>query len=202
MNMANLKLIPQISEWSEAITRIPKSLRTRVTTAALLALSLVAGSPTQAETQPWVGVTPSGAPSTSAIASADKGVGYGQMTNDGREFSKLTDDDVEKLSDGEIIRYEQWQKNILKIKKQAAIEDVTRIDWKKQAAIEEDKRIAATPAGKWILMTTINIKNWKPLLAPPLEIQKSLITIASLNPPPSIILEARIICDKLGLKYT
>ena len=116
--MANLQLAPQISEWSEAITPIPKSLRTGVAT-ALLALSLVSGSPAQAETQPWVGVTPSGTPSTSAIASADKGVGYGQMTKDGREFGKLTEKEVDGLGDAEYDAYQKWkiaQKNTTLIK--------------------------------------------------------------------------------------
>ena len=49
------------------------------------------------------------APSTPASASADKGVGYGQMTKDGREFGKLTEEEVKRLSDPEYDAYQEWK---------------------------------------------------------------------------------------------
>ena len=58
-------------------------------------------------------------PSTSATASADKGIGYGQMTKDGREFGKLTEKEVDGLGDTEYDAYQKWkiaQKNATLIK--------------------------------------------------------------------------------------
>ena len=73
--------------------------------AGLLALSMNASAQTNQE----VKHTHPSTPSTSAIASADEGVGYGQMTKDGREFGKLTEKEVDGLERGEKKVYYAWK---------------------------------------------------------------------------------------------
>ena len=53
--------------------------------------------------------TPPVSPSVSASAPTDKGVGYGQITKDGRKYENLTEKEVDGLSDAEYDTYQKWK---------------------------------------------------------------------------------------------
>ena len=108
-------------------------------------------------------------------------------TSDGRDFAGLSPEDVKKLPRAEKEVYYAWKEGI----------DNWRIEKKKQAAVDEDIQIRATPIGKWIVQASKAEK----LDMPPKDVQLALWKLASQKPPPNIIYEARIICDKLGIKY-
>ena len=48
-------------------------------------------------------------PPVSASASADKAIGYGQITKDGRKYENLTEKEVDGLSDAEYDTYQKWK---------------------------------------------------------------------------------------------
>jgi hypothetical protein len=129
------------------------------------------------------------APSISAQTNiAAQNTAITAKTSDGRDFSSLSPSDVKKLNDQEYETYRQWKSAKRKLEE-------AKID---QAAIEEDVQIRNSPVGKWIVQAS----KAERLEMPPQEVQVAIQKLASQNPPPSIIFEARKICDKLGIKYT
>ena len=99
MNMFNPSILPIGNEWSVERKPVASSMARRwlVALAVAVALTTLSG-------QVWAET-----PAVSATASATKGVGAGQMTSDGRDFSALTEKDVKGLVRAEKEKYYAWK---------------------------------------------------------------------------------------------
>jgi len=162
----------------------------------MLATALVLGNNGNAQAQTTKQPTMVAANPTTAATFTDR-------TSTGILFSYVAEhpEAEEGLSDEDFTAFKKWERRQREIQKaklnQAAIERRKKENELDQAAIAEDARIRRSPVGQW-LEAASKMKN-PPL--PPIETQQALRKLASQNPPPNIILEARTVCEKLGLSY-
>lgn len=156
MNMFNPSILPIGNEWSVERKPVASSMARRwlVALAAAVALTTLSG-------QVWAET-----PAVSATASATKGVGAGQMTSDGRDFSALTEKDVKGLVRAEKEKYYAWKEAQLDTRviteEQRLKENGARVIETWKLADKEGARVVAKYTEYIDLFNQLHAMRWKP----------------------------------------
>ena len=156
MNMFNPSILPIGNEWSVERKPVASSMARRwlVALAVAVALTTLSG-------QVWAET-----PAVSATASATKGVGAGQMTSDGRDFSALTEKDVKGLVRAEKEKYYAWKEAQLDTRviteEQRLKENGARVIETWKLADKEGARVVAKYTEYIDLFNQLHAMRWKP----------------------------------------
>ncbi len=172
-NILDLSAGQSVEKTAETPSQSSVLVRTRIALATwLLALSI--GAPTTAQAGP---TGPMLSPQSTS------GGDSSPMTQDGRQFTKLTEAEVDKLSDAEFAQYNKWQVAQKTAKILAKQEEWRQLDSTISAQIESwkqldkkieqvDKALLASKLELWIKAS----QSIKPLLAQYKEWKKPVIS--------------------------